>query len=138
MKTSEIRIMTGLEPQAYLQEEMFRQMDSEACLAVVESHFHPDGIKCQDCGSSERYGGGKTPKGLPRYRCRECSSTYTAISYTPFSGTKLGPRKIVLFMWLLGLGVAPAEIGAAVGLSTDAVIFRMQQIQFYAELHHNR
>lgn len=131
MKTNAITITSGLDPAQYVDISMSDKMDMTACLSMLETMFHPDGLRCPQCRSLSRIGNGKTAKGVPRYRCTECGQTYTIISHTPFSGTKLGPRKIVLFMWMFGIECEVRDIARAVALHPSTVSRIILKIKTY-------
>ncbi len=136
MKQSRIKVFSGLDPKQYMTQAMWEQMDMHACLTILEQTLHPHGLHCMECGSSSRRGAGKTAKGVPRYKCMDCGITYTVLSYTPFSGTTLCPRRIVLFMWLSGLGCGTQETAEIMGLTRQSVTMLQRKIKFYASMQH--
>ncbi len=132
---TKIKIFTGLDPVEYNQAELLKMLDRSACIDKLTTLFHPNGLACALCGTSARTGNGKTEKGLPRFICGGCGITYNVFSHTPWSGSKLGPRRIVLFMFLLGRELHPAEIAAAVGLDRTTVITIIQRLAAYRSVN---
>lgn len=129
MKQSVIKNRNGLDPEKF--GKITEAIGFEESMALLEANFHPGGLRCHACGSSRRVGGGKTTKGMPRYRCTECKTTYTVLSGTIFSGSKMGAKEIVVFMFLLSIGADAAAISSQVGIAIPAVRMVRNKVEFY-------
>jgi len=123
---------TGLLPSLYLEKPLLFFLDWAACYNELFLRLHPDGFFCS-CGSDKRYAHGYTNAKFPVYQCRECSRTYSILSGTPLSGTKLGAKEIVLFMRLWADGETPVKIGQQVGLHRTSVLLLQDRLRLYAE-----
>lgn len=126
-----VKIFKGLDPAPYTPSLLLTMLDRPACIEWLLGQLHPGGLSCAVCGATSKTGNGKTEKGLPRYLCGGCGITYNLFSHTPWSGSKLGPRRIVLFMFLLGQDAHPVEIGEAVGLDRTTVITTSRRLAAY-------
>jgi transposase-like protein len=110
-------------------------MDHDACLALLETMFHPRGLSCPACGCSARKRFGRTVShGVPRYRCRACGRIYTVISGTIFSGTKLDPRRIVLLLYLAGIGADHALIARMLDIPVERVRSHLARVSLYGAM----
>lgn len=127
-----IRSTAGILPDEYGQTPIISLLSWEACYNELFMRLHPTGFACS-CGSTERMGHGRTKTCFPVYMCRDCSSTYSILSGTPFSGTKLGAKELVLFMRLWAFGVAPVKIGREIGLHRTSVQALQEKLRIYAK-----
>jgi len=127
-----IRNTSGIKPSDYSLVPMVDLLDKERCYHELRMRMHPDGLSCS-CGSQERMGHGKTAAGFPVFRCRACGKTYTILSGTPFSGTKLDARRIVLFMRLWAAGERVDRIGREIGLHRNSVQMLMTKLTVYGK-----
>lgn len=127
-----IRITAGLLPEEYSQTPTVNLLSWEACYTELFMRLHPAGFACS-CGSAERIGHGKTRASFPVYMCKGCGSTYSILSGTPFSGTKLGAKELVLFMRLWATATPPVEIGRQIGLHKTSVLQLQEKLRIYAK-----
>jgi hypothetical protein len=61
-------------------------MNRVACLAWLERHLHPDGLRCPRCGAVERRPF-RPQATFPAYRCKQCDRYYTILTGTVFAKT---------------------------------------------------
>jgi transposase-like protein len=127
----QIRITAGLLPEDYSQTPLVELLSWEACYTELGRRLHPAVFACS-CGSMERTGHGKTNASFPVYMCKGCGCTYSILSGTPFSGTKLGARELVLFMRLWAAATPAVEIGREVGLHRTSVLQLQDKLRIYA------
>jgi transposase-like protein len=127
----QIRITSGLLPEDYSQTPLVALLSWEACCKELFRRLHPGVFACS-CGSVQRTGHGKTNAGFPVYMCKGCGCTYSLLSGTPFSGTKLGARELVLFMRMWAAAVPAVEIGRQVGLHRTSVLQLQDKLRIYA------
>jgi transposase-like protein len=76
-------------------------LDTEASIAWIEQHFHPDGFGCPHCQATladARLFRTNRGSGLPVYRCRQCQGVYTLYTRTIFEGAQLVPAQVVLLL----------------------------------------
>lgn len=130
-KKKVVRITSGTHPAEYAGTRLVDLLDWQACYAELLVKIHPFGLACGGCGGTEAIGHGKTKTGFPRHKCRSCGVVYTALSGTPFSGTRMGAKELILFMRLWHTSAPCFEIGAEVGLSAGAI----RQLQKNLTLH---
>ena len=132
MKNSRITITDGLDPAQYAEAGIVDLMDMDACVSMLESMFHPNGLSCPSCGSSERSSHGRTiAHRVHRFRCSDCGRIYTVTSCTIFSGTNLDPRRIVLLLFLLGHGIGHRTIANIIRIPVDRVRAHAARISLY-------
>lgn len=127
----QIRITAGLLPEDYSRTPLVALLSWEACYNELVCRLHPVFFACS-CGSMDRTGHGKTNAGFPVYMCKGCGCTYSILSGTPFSGTKLGARELVLFMRLWADAVPAVEIGKQVGLHRTSVLQLQDKLRIYS------
>lgn len=130
MKEHRILYRSGLNPGAYL-DNPAEWLDRTRCLDTLHSVMHPQGLRCPDCGSTNRMLYGVLGDGVPRYRCRDCGRTYTVLSGTIFHGCRFGPRQIVLFFWLLALGNTDATIACALQCRPQTIKLMRAKVEAY-------
>ena len=76
-------------------------LDYERSVDWILTHFHPQGLRCPDCGQAvEKAREFRQTKRseLTVYRCRACESIYNLYTGTVFQGRHLPPPKVVMFM----------------------------------------
>jgi transposase-like protein len=117
-----VRITSGIRPEEYGATPLLDLLAWQPCYDELVRRIHPLGLHCP-CGSPQglSVSNGRTRAGIPVRRCRNCGATYTVLTGTPFSGTKLGARRLVLFMRMWHAGSPAGEIGQAVGLHRNSV-----------------
>jgi len=125
-----VRITSGTSPEKYLSTLWLELLSWEACYKELYLRLHPDGFRC-GCGCDVRIGHGYTKTCFPTYMCKECRRKYSILSGTPFSGTKLGAKELVLFMRMWAAGSSQREIGAEIGLHRNSVVAMQQKLELY-------
>ena len=88
-------------------------LDTEASVAWLEQHFHPDGFGCPHCQAAltdARRFRSNRGSGLPVYRCRVCQGVYTLYSRTIFEGSHLLPAQVVLLLRGVFQGQSSAQL----------------------------
>ena len=111
-------------------------LDTEASVAWLERHFHPDGFGCPHCGtalSSARHFRTNRGSCLPVYRCRECQGVYTLYSRTLFEGSQLLPSQVVLLLRGVLQGQSSAQLARELGLTEKTVLKWRHRLHQQAE-----
>ena len=118
----QVRITSGIRPEEYGSTGIVELLDWTACYSELFRRIHPWGLRCpKGCPDDRPYAHGYTASKYPRYKCQHCGAVYTILTGTPFSGTRLGARELVVFMRLWGIGAADHEIAKEVGLAAESV-----------------
>jgi len=75
-------------------------LSDEASSAWIEKHFHPQGVRCPNCGAGKQQARlfRQRQRGTLAYRCRECGTVFNLYHGTLFSGRNLRPRQAVLLV----------------------------------------
>jgi len=100
-------------------------LDTEASIAWIDQHFHPDGFGCPHCQASltdARVFRTNRGSGLPVYRCRRCQGVYTLYSRTIFEGCQLLPAQVVLLLRGVFQGQASAHLARELELTEKTVL----------------
>jgi transposase-like protein len=108
-------------------------LDETACLAWLEKHLHPEGLRCPRCGVPERRPA-RRAAAFPAYRCHECDRFYTVLTGTCFAKTRQGPAKLVLILRGIAQGAPTARLARELGLCRRQMHTIRQRIQ--ANLYH--
>ena len=88
----------------------------------LEEHFHPQGLKCPECGSAEaRYFRTTETSLLDVYRCRRCDKAYNLYSGTVFEKKHLRPAQVVLLLRGICKGESSAALAEELGVSRTTV-----------------
>jgi len=111
-------------------------LDADQCIAWVEQHFHPEGLKCPHCHAAHdearffRINGGS---GLPVYRCQRCQGMYHLYSGTVFGGSHLAPVQVVLILRGVLQGQPSAQLAREIGLTEKTVLKWRHRLPAQAE-----
>ena len=105
-------------------------LDETACLAWLEKHLHPDGLKCPRCGATQRRLA-KQEGHFPAYRCQACDRYHTLLSGTVLQKTRQKPSTLVLML----RGIAQGETTSR--LSRELWISRKQMTTIRHRLQEN-
>ena len=100
-------------------------LDTDASVAWIEQHFHPDGFGCPHCQArlvDARVFRTNRGSGLPVYRCRKCQGVYTLYSRTIFEGCQLLPAQLVLLLRGVFQGQASAHLARELNLTEKTVL----------------
>jgi len=111
-------------------------LDTEASIAWIERHFHPDGFGCPHCQarlSDARIFRTNRGSGLPVYRCRNCQGVYTLYSRTIFEGCQLLPAQVVLLLRGVFQGQASAHLARELEVTEKTVLKWRHRLQTRAE-----
>lgn len=97
-------------------------------------HFHPEGLSCPKCGSTERrfFRQTQTSK-LTVYRCLECEGIYNLYSGTIFEKKHLCPSQVVLLLRGVAKGESSMKLAQELGVSRTTVHYLRQELQENAE-----
>lgn len=130
MKSRSITHFDGLDPVEYVGPGMHEKLDREACALNLEYMLHPGGVRCPGCGSVVKRGDGRD-RGLQRWSCGDCRKKYTILSSTVWSGSKLGPRRILLCKWLLGLEIDLKLVAEILEVRPDTIKSIVRKLDLY-------
>jgi transposase-like protein len=111
-------------------------LDTDASVAWIERHFHPDGFGCPHCRaplSEARRFRTNCASGLAVYRCRRCQGVYTLYSKTLFEGCQLLPAQVVLLLRGVFQGQASAHLARELGLTEKTVLKWRHRLQVQAQ-----
>jgi transposase-like protein len=110
-------------------------LDAGACLAWLEQHLHPEGLRCPRCGAPERRPA-RRAAALPAYRCQQCDRFYTVLTGTVFAKTHQTPAKLVLILRGIAKGEPTARLARELGLCRRQMHTLRQRVQgnLYAAL----
>jgi transposase len=111
-------------------------LDTDASVAWIEQHFHPDGFGCPHCQASladARRFRTNRGSGLPVYRCRVCHGVYTLYSHTLFEGCHLLPAQVVLLLRGIFQGQSSAQLARELELTEKTVLKWRHRLQAQAE-----
>jgi transposase-like protein len=100
-------------------------LDTEASIAWIEQHFHPNGFGCPHCLASladARLFRTNRGSGLPVYRCRRCQGVYTLYTRTIFEGAQLLPAQVVLLLRGVFQGQSSAQLARELELTEKTVL----------------
>jgi transposase-like protein len=103
-------------------------LDDSICTLWLERHLHPDGLRCPDCGHSERRLF-RDQGHFPAYRCRACEGYYTLLTNTVFEKTRQRPATLVLLLRGMAKGEPTARLARELGLSRKQLHPLRQRIQ---------
>src|SRR6185436_11905951 len=95
-------------------------LDEEKCLAWLIKYFHPQGLQCPQCGAGRqeaRHFRRLKRSGLPVYRCKRCTETYTVYTGTVFAGKHLRPDQVILLLRGFSRGEPSARLAREIGVS---------------------
>lgn len=103
-------------------------MNEAACLAWLERHLHPQGLRCPRCGASERRPF-RPAATFPAYRCQQCDRYYTVLTGTVFAKTHQPPPKLVLLLRGIAQGETTARLARELGLCYKQAQTLRQRVQ---------
>jgi transposase-like protein len=109
-------------------------LDDQESQTWIEEQFHPEGLKCPECGSEDaRYFRTTETSRLAVYRCRRCDKTYNLYSGTVFEKKHLRPAQVVMLLRGICKGEPSAELADELCLSRSTVHELRKQLQENAE-----
>ncbi len=110
-------------------------MNEAGCLAWLERHLHPEGLRCPRCGASERRPF-RPQATFPAYRCKQCDRYYTILTGTVFAKTHQPPQKLVLLLRGIAQGETTARLARELDLSSKQAQTLRHRVQnnLYATL----
>lgn len=105
-------------------------LDGRESRTWLREHFHPDGLKCPECGSDKaRYFRTTETSLLDVYRCQQCDKTYNLYSGTVFEKKHLRPSQVVLLLRGVCKGESSAGLAEELGVSRTTVHELRKQLQ---------
>jgi len=106
-------------------------LSHEQSMAWIEEHFHPQGLRCPNCGAPRAQARSfrSTQRGLPTYRCKPCQQAYNLYSGTLFANSLLPPAKVVLLWRGICKGESTVALAKELRLSRPSVHEWRQKIQ---------
>lgn len=110
-------------------------LDEQASKDWLEEHFHPEGMRCPQCGASRdaaRAFRQTRESKLVVYRCYECDGVYNLYSGTLFEGSRLRAEQVVLLLRGVLKGQPSSEIAREVGVSKPTVLLWRHRLQAQA------
>jgi transposase-like protein len=111
-------------------------LDLDESVAWLESHFHPEGLKCPHCQAGQeqaRFFRVNHGSGLPVYRCRSCQGIYHLYSGTLFAGSQLAPQHVVLLLQGVLQGKPSKQLARELALTEKTVLLWRHRLQAQAE-----
>lgn len=97
---------------------------------LLDEHFHPEGLRCPECGSDDaRYFRTTATSGLQVYRCQHCDKTYNLYSGTVFEKKHLRPAQVVMLLRGVCKGEWSAALADELCLSRTTVHELRKQVQ---------
>ncbi len=111
-------------------------LDHDQCVAWLEHHFHPTGLRCPHCATprdAARLFRINAGSGLPVYRCHRCQGIYNLYSGTVFAGSHLVPEHVVLLVRGVLQGQPSAHLAREIGLTEKTVLKWRHRLQARAE-----
>ena len=103
-------------------------LDGDACLAWLERHLHPEGLRCPRCDAQERRPA-RRAAAFPAYRCQQCDRFYTVLSGTVLAKTHQPPAKLVLILRGIAKGESTARLARELGLCRRQMHTIRQRVQ---------
>jgi len=91
-------------------------MDQAACLAWLEKHLQPQGLKCPRCGSTQRRLA-KQGGHFPAFRCKDCDRYHTLLTDTAFAKTRQTPSTLVLLLRGLTKGESTSRLSRELSIT---------------------
>ena len=109
-------------------------LDERESKMWLEQHFHPEGLRCPECGSDQaRYFRRTETSKLRVYRCSDCEKTYNLYSGTVFEKKHLRPAQVVLLLRGVCKGEPSVGLAEELGVSRTTVHELRKQLQENAE-----
>ena len=103
-------------------------LDEQASLAWLERHLHPDGLKCPQCGATERRVA-RHIGSLPAYRCKRCDRYHTILTHTVFEKSRQPPSKLVLLLRGIAKGESSARLSRELKIDRSRIHEIRQRVQ---------
>jgi len=103
-------------------------MDQAACLAWLEKHLHPQGLKCPRCGATERRVA-KQGGHFPAFRCKACDRYHTILTDTAFHKTRQTPSTLVLMIRGLTKGESTSRLSRELSITRKQMSTLRQRLQ---------
>jgi len=109
-------------------------LDDEQSEQWLLEHFHPEGLRCQKCGSTRRRLFRQTEiSRLTVYRCLECEGIYNLYSGTLFEKKHLRPSQVVLLLRGIAKGEPSMRLAQELGVSRTTLHHLRKELQENAE-----
>jgi transposase-like protein len=99
-------------------------LDEDECIKWLQRRFHPNGLKCPRCDSSERRVAQRNGP-WSAYRCKACDRYHTILTGTVFEKTRQAPSKLILILRGIAKGEPTARLARELGIGRP----RMHEIR---------
>jgi hypothetical protein len=103
-------------------------LDDNTCSIWLERHLHPDGLKCPNCGSTDRRLL-REQDHFPAYCCRVCDGYYTLLTGTVFEKTRQHAATQVLLLHRIAKGKPTAHQACELRRSHKQLPIMRQRLQ---------
>jgi transposase-like protein len=103
-------------------------MDETACLAWLEKHLHPQGLKCPRCGATQRRVA-KQGGHFPAFRCKTCDRYHTLLTDTAFAKTRQKPSTLVLLLRGLTKGESTSRLARELSMTRKQISTLRKRLQ---------
>src|SRR4051794_8915648 len=109
-------------------------LDDKQSEEWILRHFHPGGLRCPKCGSTEQrvFRQTRTSR-LTVYRCSECEGTYNLYSGTLFEKKHLRPSQVVLLLRGVAKGESSMSLSEELGVSRTTLHYLRKELQSNAQ-----
>jgi transposase-like protein len=110
-------------------------MDESTCYAKVLSLLHPDGLRCPQCGATDRIGVHRYRRreAVPDHRCDGCGRVFNAFTGTKLHGTRRQPSALLLLLRGIVPGTSTAQLARELQCSRTSLLAWRHQVQDGAE-----
>lgn len=111
-------------------------LDRENSIEWLLKHFHPEGLRCPDCGrpvNQAREFRRTHDSELVVYRCRGCDAAYNLYTGTTFERCTWTPKQVVMFLRGVCKGETTRELAAELNLNYQTVLNMRHKVQANAE-----
>jgi transposase-like protein len=110
--------------------------DDELGETWLRKHFHPQGLRCPECGASVKQARvfGQTRRShVTQHRCRACQTVYTVYTGTLFANKQLRPAQVILLLRGVCKGESTASLSRELDLAYDTVHHLRQRLHDNAQ-----
>lgn len=110
-------------------------MDESACYAKLRPLLHPNGLRCPQCGASDRIGVHRYRRrgAVPDHRCDGCGRVFNVFTGTKLHGTRRHPSAVLLLLRGTVQGTSTAQLARELKCSRTSLLAWRHQVQAWAE-----